>query len=614
MTTCSLTIIPYGKQPFTVGLLENDGRQAGMEKIVQKSSGTNSVFSDLSYELVLNYENIDRVHSVHVYINDAYEPSTYSHGKIYFPDRATSDRRIFSDCYGYVEISLTLVMDDGNEYNLFTDYLSVLVRRGQLNNAVKSMVDYVDKHQEHLLLNGVSKPRDLAGLKEQGYKSLSAQVILAEEIASVYEGNYGYFKANCRFRIEKVPSIDRLEHLQQVTPKTLEYIVSHPEELRPVTSTSGVRIDGRVYQPQKTLSLRNVNSYDLYENRVILNFLRKMIDEVEVLRDECGTLLQQIPTDEDYSPDYIYSSFFILSETRKRLEANIRKLSQLYDRFVTLFGLYSQVLKKIRIEPLVISPKPTAIFLTVPQYNKIFVRIHQWFNFGIYDFAKENFMLSFIKISSLYESYLLAKLINYLGNRGYTLQEAKKCTYPATSPNWKYKNTRGPNTFTFAKQAQRIRLYYQPVIYSSDRRAVNGIGLYRNNSIPVAEDDYAEKRRGDCYYSPDYLIEVEENDTRKYLILDAKFSDFETVRRKQMKNLAFKYLFSISPILSTDSVLGLGIIYGKCEDGERLQSAYNKELAPNSIVPVADILPLIEGIDNDHHYTKLDRFFKNLIS
>ena len=613
MTTCSLTIIPYGKQPFTVGLLENDGHQGGMEKIVQNSSSANSVFSDLSYELVLNHESIDKIQSVRVYINDAYEPSTYSRGRIYFPDRATSDRRIFLDCYGYVEISLTLVMDDGNEQTLFTEYLPVLVRRGQLNNAVKSMVAYVYSHQENLLLNGAPKPRNLAGLKADGYKSLSAQIILAEEIAAVYESSYGYFKANCRFRIEKVPSIDRLEHLQQVTPKTLEYIASHPEELRPVTSTSGVRIGGRVYQPQKTLSLRNVNSYDLYENRVVLSFLRKMIDEVRQLRNGCAALLQQIPADEDYSPDYIYSSFFMLSETRKMLETKMHTLSQLYDRFVKLVGLYSQVLS-IPMEPLVITPKPTAIFLTVPQYNNIFVRIHHWFNFGIYDFAKENFMLSFIKISSLYESYLLAKLINYLGDRGYTLQEAKKCTYPATSPKWKYKNTRGPNTFTFAKQAQRIRLYYQPVIYASDRRSINGIGLYRNNSIPVASGDFDENRQGDCYYSPDYLIEVDENNTRKYLILDAKFSDLGAVKRHHIKDLAFKYLFSISPILSNDRVLGMGIIYGKCQEGENLLSAYNNELTPNSIVPVANILPLIESIDEEGHYAKLDKLFKNLLS
>ena len=267
--------------------------------------------------------------------------------------------------------------------------------------------------------------------EESGYKSLAAQIILAEEIATIYETSYGYFKANSRFRIEKVATVDRLERLQYVTPATLEYIASHPEQLRPVNSNAGVRIGNRVYQPEKSLSLQNVNSFDIYENRVVLSFLRKMVDEVAELLERCKNLLQQIPNDEDYSTEYIYSSFFMFSETRRMLENGMQRLSCLYDKFTQLWGMYRNALK-IPVEQLTSKPRPTGIFMVVPQYNKIFVRIHQWFSFGIYDFAKENYMLSFIKISSLYESYLLAKMVAYFTDRSYTLIDKKDASiqYP----------------------------------------------------------------------------------------------------------------------------------------------------------------------------------------
>ena len=44
MTTCSLTLIPYGKQPFTINLLESDGRQKDVERIIEHASGR-KVFS-----------------------------------------------------------------------------------------------------------------------------------------------------------------------------------------------------------------------------------------------------------------------------------------------------------------------------------------------------------------------------------------------------------------------------------------------------------------------------------------------------------------------------------------------------------------------------------------
>lgn len=615
MNVSSLTLIPYGKQPFTIGLLENDRGQGAIEQIINHTSTRISIFADLSYEIVLNTEDLASVRDVQVYINDAYEQSTYNNGKIRFPDRSTSDRRIFLDCYGFVTIGLSLFMADGTEQHLTSEYLPVLVRRGRLNEAVKAMVNYVYTHQELLLLNGEPRPRDLAGLKESGYKSLAAQIILAKEIATIYESSYGYFKANSRFRIEKVPIVDRLERLQYMTPATLAHIVSHPEQLKPVSSEVGIRINGKIYHPQKTLSLQSVNSYDIYENRVILRFLRKMVDEVMELRTRCEHLLQQIPRDEDYSDEYIYSSFFMFSETQRTLENSVQQLSVLCDKFTKLWGMYRNILsisaESLSKELLTQAPRPTAVFMSVPQYNKVFVRIHQWFSFGIYDFEKENFMLSFIKVSSLYESYLLAKLLTYFKDRGYSLTIAKRCTYPL-APSWKYKNTHCINTFHFTNGNTILTLYYQPVIFDTDRKGVNGIGLYRNNSIPTDTRDENSPRRGGHYYVPDYLIKMELDGITKYLIIDAKFSSANSVRIHYIKELAFKYLFSISPLEETDCVVGMCIIYGKCTETEQMQSAYDNQLS-HHIIPIAEMLPLIEGVGTSEQYTKLDQLLKKIL-
>lgn len=611
MSTCSLTLIPYGRQSFTIRLLENDRGQGAVERIINHSSAGSSIFADLSYEFVLNIEDIAAVQDVRVYINDAYELSTYHDGKIYFPASDTSDRKIFLDCYGFVELSLFLVMEDGTEKKLTSEYLPVLVRRGQLNEAVKAMVNYVYSHQEMLLLNGEPKPRNLTGLKESGYRSLAAQIILAEEIATIYESSYGYFKANSRFQIKRVPVIDRFERLQYVTPATLEYIVSHPEQLKPVSAEAGIRIRNQVFQPQKTLSLQNVDSYDIYENRVVLGFLRKMVDEVMGLRTRCEQLLEHIPGDEEYSAEYIYSSFFMFAETRRTLENGVQQLSNLYDKFTRLWGMYQNALP-IPIEPLTVSPRPTAVFMSVTQYNRMFVRIHQWFNFGVYDFGKESFMLSFIKISSLYESYLLTKMAAYFMDRGYSLQEAKRCTYPV-APSWKYKNTRCTNTFHFVNGNTALTLYYQPVIFDTDRKRVNGVGLYRNNSISVYTGDEDDNRQGGHYYVPDYLIKVDCGGISKYLIVDAKFSDANSVRTHYVKDLAFKYLFSISPIEDTDRVIGMCIMYGKCTETEQNRNVYDKQLSGSVITPIAEMLPLIEGVGSSEPYSKLDLLFKKIL-
>ena len=559
----------------------------------------------------LNCEDLNRIADVRVYVNDVLESSVYNNGRIYFPSRGISNRRIFLDCYGFAELSITLILVDGQECTLNSEYLPILVRREELNNSVEAMARFVYNNQEWLLLNGELKPKKPSGLKENGYRSLATQILLAEEIAAIYESSYGYFKANSRFKLEKMSVIERLERIQYVTQGTLSYTATHPEYLRQVNSTQGIFIGNRVYQPQKTETVQNTRSYDIYENRVILAFLRNMIDSVQSLQGYCCNLLSKIPNDEDYSSEYSYSSFFMFSETRKMIEDGKTQLEKLSEKFTYLWGMYSDILR-IPLDQHIVPPRPTAIFLSVPQYNRIFVRIHQWFSFGIYNFSKEHFMLSFIKISALYESYLLAKFLCYFRDRGYSLESSRRCVYPV-SKRLKYKNTSVRNTFVLKNGQKRITLYYQPVIFDTDQRSVNGIGLYRNNSISVYAGNEDDCRQGGHYYVPDFLIKIEENGDSQYMIVDAKFSDYSSVRRYYVKDLVFKYLFSISPIEENELVCGLCIMYGKCKSKERLQTAYDKQILGTEIYPFIEIFPLIEGIDSAGQYEKMDRLLKKLL-
>ena len=321
MFICSLTLYPFEKQPFIVELSESNGKATALEHIIENTANNNiSIFSDLIYEFELNCADQERIVNVRVYINDAFEPSAYLNGRISFPGHGSSNRRIFLDCYGFVSLSLVVIFDNGQERTLNSEYLSVLVRRGELNDSVKAMVNFVYLNQESLFLNGEPRPKIPSDLKESKYRSLTTQILLAEEIATIYENSYGFFKANSRFRLEKTPVIERLERVQYVTQGTLSYVATHPEYLRQVNSTKGIYVGNRVYQPQKAETTQNIQSYDIYENRVVLSFLRNMIDSIDTLQKDCCKLLGQIPNNEDYSSEYIYSSYFMFSETKKMLE------------------------------------------------------------------------------------------------------------------------------------------------------------------------------------------------------------------------------------------------------------------------------------------------------
>ena len=169
MSTESLTVLPYGKLSFTIELTEDDGHRGIVERIIRSSTDSISIFSDLSYEFTLNCDNMSEIEDVRVFINDTFEPSVFTDGKITFPENGNRYKKIFLDCYGFVELGIALLFRDGHERDLFSEHIPVLVRRGELNSSIKAMVDFVYEHQESLLLNGEPKPRDMTGLKANGY-------------------------------------------------------------------------------------------------------------------------------------------------------------------------------------------------------------------------------------------------------------------------------------------------------------------------------------------------------------------------------------------------------------------------------------------------------------
>ncbi len=107
---------------------------------------------------------------------------------------------------------------------------------------------------------------------------------------------------------------------------------------------------------------------------------------------------------------------------------------------------------------------------------------------------------------------------------------------------------------------------------------------------------------------PDFVIKIETPDTDgdifgtsssvKYLIVDAKFSDAQTVRKNHLPEFILKYVFSISAT-GDEEISGYSLVYGKCLSRERPASAYDKQPAGKKISPSFELVPLMENLSNE---------------
>ena len=129
--------------------------------------------------------------------------------------------------------------------------------------------------------------------------------------------------------------------------------------------------------------------------------------------------------------------------------------------------------------------------ISVRPYRLIYDQIVRWFQFGIYDFSREDFILPMLQSNKLYEYYVLLKLFEYIQTKGYQIQS--KDLYKYKYQNSALFNTvnlgkiKSNNTFVFWRDDTSIELtlYYEPVIYSGISKNVgeNALSLFRNISF-----------------------------------------------------------------------------------------------------------------------------------
>lgn len=589
-----LRLLPDNQEPQELVLQQH---QLANSILHTTNAASSYVFNDYKYraQLINADEGITNLvfllNGKHIKIN--YSPDS---GMIRFQDFSFSER-IFLECYGFAQI--TIIFDDaqGNHQVKETEYINVMVRKGRQNDSIRRMTEYVYRQNSDLLNSKQTFPKDASGLKDSARKTIEAHILLLEQISVVYEENYRYFKMNSRFSTVPKERVDHFEKLQYISSNTLQYMVQHPEELQKSRHSLGIRIGNFRYLPNKTLITSNEKSYDIYENHVVLGFLMFLLREVSRIQQELFATLHRVPQKTMETDDYITSSYFIYAQTIESVKLLLQDVQKLQHKYNSLYSLYSEVLP-ITAKPFSHPPRFTSVFKSVPQYHQIYDCATAWFSKGVFTIHEEQFMLSFIKISVLYEIYVLTKIINYFQSTGYVLASAYKIPYP--SPGKYYEPMDCNNCFVFQNDSGKVILYYQPVIYNTNKSSISGIGLYRNTSISYPKSGEGSNIGGG-YYTPDFLIKYTYagSTCEKYFIADAKFSRLQTIKNREVPELVYKYLFSISPVSEGDHVVGLCIFNGLSDLSTDSYTNIYDFMLSEQIIPRADIVTLTENAVNN---------------
>ncbi|MEG0772860.1 hypothetical protein [Clostridium sp.] len=558
------------------------------KNLLLNSSIGGVVYSDMEYDATIIFS--EEIEDIKIYINDTLRECFYNNGKIFFQAPEYLDKRIFLNYFGYVSFTIN-IKTATTSYEFYSKYLDVAIRDNISSELIRKMVSYISNNSQKYLFNEDSNVKDFADVKKSENKNTDTEISILESILFEYESNFKYFKSNTKYRIEDDFVVDDFEKVKEVNKQTIQHILSNPQNLVPVNYNTGIVYNKLNLQPKKTLVNKNKISYNIYENKIILGFLKSIYNS---LSNKINDIESNIYRQQGYSirTEYSSSSNEIYKEINKVLEKYKDKLESTRVKIQQLYFMYRQILKCDEVS-LNYIPKPSDIFMRVQHYRKIYKVIRDWYEGGNYDLRNEKMILTFSEASEIYEYYTLLRINNYIAKNQYSLKESVKFNYKFRKST-KYINTKHENTFTFEKGQTSLKVYYQPVIYNEHVHYDNNIGLFRNNDISF------DGERGQ-YYTPDYVIKISENGFSNFLILDAKWSSVNSVFDHSIKRIAYNYALSISTINPNDVINKIWIINGKETQNQQkyLFNFYNSrfEERNNQLTPSIKVFTLNPNID-----------------
>lgn len=561
-----------------------------------------NVYEDIDYKLEL--VSTSPLQDVQVYINGEKAEVMNLHGNTYKFVLADNQDSVFTDFLGFARLSVCARIL-GKEYWYHSEYVSIMVPVAKKSLAVDRMLKYIYNNQDDILKSNTDRI-NIGNDKKSKHDDFWSQIVLLDEIVKVYESCFGYFKANSRYKLETVEVVDRVEKLQNIDAKTIQYMVQHPELLR--RGVGGIKYGKDSFLPNKTLMLQNKTTKNIYENQVVVGFLEKLLLDSYQLRKKIDEMIDSVPEeDENNYTGYIVSALILYDQAKKLLVEYKVHIREIITHLESLVGVYRRILPVDEYDCQT-KPAPSPIFMTVPQYHRIYTCIEKWYGKTGFMLVKEKVMFGFLDVPEIYEAYVLTRLINHIKDCGYELKHVSHVEYPLSSGSL-HKVKEYNNTFVFGNGSSAITLYYEPIIYNLDRSSVNGIGLYRNNSVSFSRNN--EERVGD-YYVPDYVIKIVSGEKEQYVICDAKYAKKDKVRFSLVPELAYKYLFSVSTINENATIEGMNILYGIAEDNAISESFYDRQTGYR-IKPFAELIPMSELISEELQTRNFERILLDLI-
>lgn len=518
------------------------------------TQATKCAYQDKNYSITMSFSDIAEnyvIDQVELYLNN--KPL-----RTYF-EKTTADYRcsngtFFSTLFGFAQFSVKVYLNGYSECILFSEYLVVAIKHNEeteeIEKSLTKMIDSIYSTDQSLMYQSGSQQRvyDNRGVGESIYKTLDADISLLKTVINVYSQNLIGFSKKPYGKTRKTLVVDDFEKVNIINNKVIHYIISHQEQISVSNSKEGFRLGRKYYYPQKSLVEESITDTNVYENQIVVSFLKFILFDVKNKLESVQTLINQsIKISIDVKNDYILSSSIIYKLTHFRIQLYLDKLKDIQAHLQSLYLQYKRILP---CDEIIIGknslPIPTNIIYTKQHYRNVYDTILKWFKSGDCLYSQDKVLMNFVTADQIFEYYCLISIVNVFKTIGFNLSEKTNKIYDI--PDKRYSNIGVKNYFKFSNGNVTAHLYYQPVIYSDNTYQRHEIDLFRVDGN---------------YYTPDFIIKFCYGNQNEYLIMDSKWSKRKNILNDYFEDVVYKYGLVTRNINNIHQMSNVWILQGK---------------------------------------------------
>lgn len=405
--------------------------------------------------------------------------STLVHAKAVFSEQSSiNNNQPFLLQYDALYLHLIVKFKDGTKLSLYTNFILCSSNNKEDNENINQILRELTELEKDEILDLMFKSNDAVEDTQsdvtgthRAYQSLSSYVNLVESVVDCYKNNFGSFKALAKHVIIKDDTVLPFDKVRTVTHKSNYWLAQNLDVMLEVQpKVASLEYDNKYYLPLKMQSEVNKKSFDTFENRVVVGFIKMVIhnatnilakynnfvseqrsrlDSNQVLAAQgravsaTSTTTTSAPrvdlehdgddvvanraagygssgssgrssSGSDYLAPIVTLKYLQLGRCQsaiEKLQEAIAELNNIYLNYAKLFSIRDAVLQHV--------PRKAKAFQEIKPYAQVFRSVMRWFRYGDFSFEKDFLFLNVKTLDKVFEYYCLYRLLDMLVENGF---------------------------------------------------------------------------------------------------------------------------------------------------------------------------------------------------